>query len=164
MNFWGCTLCLIHCVRMLFHKAFPPCPPQHLQTTYLWWRKTLRPLSVDTKPRISLLSALQREGNRPHRWVAAEDVPSCLLTGDLPLHHTHPCCLQRNRNCLACYFVFQCTDQYYLYMFPTESCCYLLNNNNVNLEGMSLQSFTSSAAAFITGWCVSPPPSFGYSV
>lgn len=52
----------------LSHKALL-CPPQRLQTTYQWWQRTLRPHSVDTKPRISLSSAPRKEGNRPHRWV-----------------------------------------------------------------------------------------------
>lgn len=60
-----------------------PCPPQHLQTTYRWWQRTLQPHSVDTKPKISLSSALQREENQPHRWVVVKDTLSCLSTGDM---------------------------------------------------------------------------------
>lgn len=83
------------CFGILFHQAFL-CPPQHLQTTSQWWQRTLRHHSVDTKPRISLLSVPQKEENQPHRWVAAED-PS-----DLPSQHIDPCCLQRKRNSITC--------------------------------------------------------------
>lgn len=79
---------------------FFSCPSQPLRTTYQWWQRTPQPHSVDIKPRISLSSALQREGNQPHRWVAIEDAPCCLSTRDAPSRHIDPRCSQMKRNCV----------------------------------------------------------------
>lgn len=64
--------CVLRDVSWHYLMKFVSCPPQRLRTTYPWWQRTLRPRSADTKPRTSLCSALQREGSRPRRWVAAE--------------------------------------------------------------------------------------------
>lgn len=88
----------------LSHKALL-CPPQRLQTTYQWWQRTLRPHSVDTKPRISLSSAPRKEGNRPHRWVVCWSC-AMLFVHQGPAFTAHGSLLCLQRNCVAsCYRV-----------------------------------------------------------
>lgn len=70
------AFCIFHVLNIISQISFF-CLPQHLQTTYRWWQRTRRLHSVDIKPRISLSSALQKEGNQPRRWVVAEDAPRC---------------------------------------------------------------------------------------
>lgn len=77
---------------VFFHLTVPTLPwpfvflsQQRPLTTYQWWQRTLRPYSVDTRPRISLWSALRKEENRLRRWVLLLDTPHCSTTRDLPL-------------------------------------------------------------------------------